>query len=494
MNARMGSAPRSPGYLGPIIILVALCVALFGGLIVSYLPWFFVLGGVFLVAVVAAAGVRPHFALLFVLMLVFEVIPQGLQPRVPVGPGRLQLYDIVILLLSVLVLLRAWAQGQRPLYSLGPVRWPLYYLLACLSSSLIYVRFFAPNQLALAEARQQIMWLVVPLMVLSVDTAKRYRFMVWSIVAVGLIIALYVTIQSLFGIRIMTGARVEMLDRLNSDITRSIAGGGVYIVVFAFFLILNRMIEGRIFWLWAGLAALLLVSGLAVQFGRGVWIATTIGLLISAALFRGFGGVVRVVIGATIAIAIVFSAALVFKPRLAEAVADRLTGIGAEVESGQSFGWRVMEIRDALPRIEQQPMTGVGIGGDYRRTSHLSQETTYIHNGYLYFPLKMGLFAAFVPFAFIAAFVVTIRQAKSRAGLAADPGFVAALCGAFAVPVITSYTQPEWSATQGVAAYAILMGLALLYRTFGAMPRGNGNAVRRGNTTMPGQLAKAPQS
>ena len=155
---------------------------------------------------------------------------------------------------------------------------------------------------------------------------------------------------------------------------------------------------------------------------------------------------------------------------MAEAALERFTGIGAEFRAGESFGWRLRENDAALARIERHLFTGVGIGGEYKQTGSLDQETTYIHNGYLYFPLKMGIFAAFIPFAFIVAFVITVRQAGVRHQKTGDPAFVAALCGAFSVPVMTSGTQPEWTAPQGIAAYAILIGLALLYRSFGAMP------------------------
>jgi hypothetical protein len=320
------------------------------------------------------------------------------------------------------------------------------------------------------------MWLIVPLMVLSVDRPKRYRLTIWSIVIIGLVISLYVTLQSLFEFRIMTGARVERLDpSKDRDVVRSIAGGGIYIVIFALFLILNRIIERRIFWLWGVAASFVLVAGLTVQFGRGVWMATALGLLISAWLFKGISGVVRAAVAAIVVIAITFSAAWIAKPRLAEAAVARFTGIGTEFRDGVSFGWRLRENEAALDRIEHNPLTGVGVGGEYKQTSSsdgFDQETTYIHNGYLYFPLKMGIFAAFIPFVFIYTFVITVRQGNARHPKTGDPALVAALSGAFAVPVFTSITQPEWAATQGVAAFAILFGLALLYRSFGALPAG----------------------
>jgi hypothetical protein len=54
---------------------------------------------------------------------------------------------------------------------------------------------------------------------------------------------------------------------------------------------------------------------------------------------------------------------------------------------------------------------------------------------------------------------------------------VAALAGAFIVPCISSYTQPEWADPRGVAAFAVFSGLALLYRRFGGVAHAAGPAA-----------------
>jgi O-antigen ligase len=132
-----------------------------------------------------------------------------------------------------------------------------------------------------------------------------------------------------------------------------------------------------------------------------------------------------------------------------------------------------MENQAAMDRIERNPVFGVGLGGQYKQTAssegHFGIEGTYIHNGYLFFPLKMGLVATFIPLAFMIAFALTLRQGVQRHRADPDNGLVAALAGAFAVPCVASYTQPEWADPRGIAAFAIFTGLALLFRRFGAV-------------------------
>jgi hypothetical protein len=486
---------RGPDFSGISIVLGALALASFIGLLTAYLPWQFTLMFLSLPIILLLSQAQPMIGLVIVLMFIFEVVPSAFQPRLPFGGGKLQSSDLILLYLTGVVLMQAMWKRSQPLLAMGPIRFPLYYLTVCMVTSLVYVRYFAPNPVALGEARTAIGWLIVPLMALSADTPNRAKWMLRCVVATGLIIAAYVTIQSVFSVRIMTGHGLfAALDNSsNSDVVRSIAGGGIYIIVFALFLVINRVLERRLFWLWGMAAALVLISGIGVQFGRAVWMAAVVGLLVSAAHFRGFAGAIKVLAVGVFAVGMVMSAVFVFQPRLAQAIVQRAVGIGAELESGGSYGWRLRENATAIDRIQRSPLMGVGLGGQYKQTAsaegHFGNEGTYIHNGYLVFPLKMGVWATFIPLAFIIAFWVTVKQGLARQAAREDAGLAAALLGGFVVPVITSYTQPEWFDPRGIAAFATFMGLALLYRRFGDFhlplddPAAAGAGVTRGTGT-----------
>jgi len=279
---------------------------------------------------------------------------------------------------------------------------------------------------------------------------------------------LFVSIQSAFDVRIMSAARIESLDRQNYDVTRSIAGGGVYLIAFALFYFLNALTDrpSRFWWLLPLIA--LVLMGLAVQFGRGVWVASSLGLLVSAFIHRGFAGAGRVVLIGGLILSLLVVGLSVVRPRAADALADRVLGIGSEIRTGSSFAWRQIENAQAIRAIARSPLTGVGQGGEYKLAikyeGSFAIDSWYIHNSYLYFPLKMGIFAVLIPFTFIGAFFYLARDVLRRRPPPKDRAFLGALLGAFIVPVLTSFTQPEWSATQGIAALAIFMALMLLYR------------------------------
>lgn len=463
-------------------VWISLAVAALGvllGLVTAVFPWYYTLLLVVAPAAFVLSAAAPWAGLVFALALLFEVIPKAFVPQVPLVGGRLQGYDVLLLYLAALYGLRLALAGRLTAWrELGPFRWALLYLAAAGAVSLVYARFVAGNEFAMSEARVLIAWLVLPLALAFFGDRVGLRRLTTAVLAFGCIVALYASVQSLFDLRIMTEARVESLDVANADVTRSIAGGGVYLVAFALFVFLNRLAEApRQFW-WLLPAIGLMLLGLAVQFGRGVWVATAAGLLVSAFMHRGWVGAARVLLIGGLALATLVAGLSLLRPRMVDALEERALGIVPELRAGGSFHWRVVENNEALRRIAERPLTGVGIGGDYKRTisssGSFAVETRYIHNSYLYFPLKMGVLASLVPVAFILAFMLTARRVR-RLHDARDRGLLAALCGAFVVPVLTSGTQPEWISPRGIAAMALLMAMLLMLLR-GAPPAASGAA------------------
>jgi len=365
-----------------------------------------------------------------------------------------------VLMLSAIVKRQAWWSGLRAF------RWPLLYVFLAYSISVVYVKIFAPNLLYLAEARNVMVWLLLPMTMLVAQTQQRQQRLILGVAGIVLIISVFLVLQSAIGLRIMTGSRVEALDaRANSDIVRSIAGGAIYLVVFVLFLVINRLWERRLS-LWLALPTMVLLTlALAVQFGRGVWLAAAIGLLVSAFYFRGLVGTLKTSFLFVLALVLALLLVMEVKPRTAEAIVDRFGSVGQEIDRGGSFAWRRIENSTAIEKILEHPFFGVGVGGEYKgyvsSSGSFQNETNYIHNAYLFFPLKFGLWTIFIPPVFIVAFLVTVRRYGRIATTGVDRGLAAATLGAFMVPVITSFTQPEWVDPRGIAAMCFLMAMAL---------------------------------
>jgi hypothetical protein len=414
----------------------------------------------------------PLFGLMLIIFLVFNVFPERFFPEFPFFGGKLKIYDLLLLYMTTIVTAAAVIKNQSIRGSLGPAFWPLLYVISFVAVSAVYGRMFLHNVDAISEARNHIGWLIIPLAVLCVDTPQKLKIFIRVILSSGLIIAVYVVIQSLFQIQIM-GGRVEALDlRGNQDVTRSTAGGGVYLIVFSLFYFFT-MAQARRVSLWVALiVSIILVAGLAVTFGRGVWVATALGLMVASILYQGVkGGAVTAMLGALLLAVVLFGMTLV-SPRTAEALVDRVMGIGTEISTGGSFHHRTIENSEAIKSITRKPILGVGIGGEYKQVvssvGAFDIETRYIHNAYLYFPLKMGILAFGIPFAFMTAFVSVFRTGKWFSSLSLrDRALPAATAGAFLVPMVTSFTQPEWTSMQGIVVISLLFITAWLTKRLG---------------------------
>lgn len=463
--ALAASLPPSPGAQAlrlAALVLVALAAAAFFGLAIAFLPWWLVVALVLLPLVVLGGAAWPYPVLLFALALVFQAIPGRFVP--PVGSFRV--HELIIMYLALVVVLRALWTREPLLAPSRPFLWALLYLAACVVASAVYARFFARNQFLITELRGFVMWLVLPLLAFCIRTPGQRQALVAFLVGTGVVVGAYTVAQSVLGVWLLND-RVEALDVTNLDVTRSLAGATTYLMVFTVFWAVNRAtVRARGWWLALALA-LVAGGGIAVSFGRGVWLAMAAGFLVATFLNRGLRGMLVSALVGALAVLLVLLTLSVAQPRLAEAVVERATGTGLELRSGGSFRWRLTEIHEAMKAIAERPFTGVGIGGDYKQ--HVSaiggfrNETRYIHNAYVGYMVKMGVHALLFQIAFVALFAGLAWRLRREVAEADRPAY-AALVGAFCVPVITSFTQPEWFTNPGVAAFCAFAALLLKYR------------------------------
>lgn len=441
-----------------VILGMALCIGLLVG--VSDPVGITVLFSAVLVLI--AGALWPLYAILIALALVFEAIPIGAVATV----GSVKPHEVLVAYLAGVVFVRAIFARQSLLGALAEFKWPLIYLACCITASLIYATFFARNPYVLGELRGFTVWLTLPMLALSIKDERDRVTFTRGLFFIAIVMATIVIIQSFFNVKILTEARVEVLDAEgNSDVTRSIAGGATYLIVFMLYYTILMPDERRWSMTWRVLGALLMILGLAVTFGRGVWIATTLGLMLSTFIARGIRGVVSTAAIGAAMVVVVLALAAMYNPRISEAVIERASGVGQEIQSGGSYAWRGLENRAAYAALRDRPWTGVGIGGEYKKTissqGHFEFETLYIHNAYVGYAVKMGLPGALFPPLMILCFIVTARRIFKR--VTPDGRLiVSSLVGAFLVPCITSYTQPEWLNDQGIAAFSMLITLLLL--------------------------------
>jgi O-antigen ligase len=410
----------------------------------------------------------PEIAIVFLLFLVYGLLPASFTPQISLGPGGVKLHELAILLLTAIAFIKNPSFDHLKKYSLwtNPV-----YLFLFLTVSAFIIGMLVYGTAAkdvLQEARAQMSWLLVFVTIYLIHTATRINRITWGLVILGLALAIAVLAQFVTGQSFIQNARVEGLNTLNttySDMNRSTAGGGIYMILFPIFYIIARLLTKSISIYLSILILTILTAGVIVTFGRGIWITTIIvGLFLSKSL-SGWGGVVKYTISLVIGASAALMLLAAYKPEIIAVTYERILSTTQEGSKNSSLGWRLEETEFAIKTLIKSPVFGIGYGTPYKPYFRLgtleSSEmlVRYIHNGYLGLWMKLGIFG---PIAAIWLIITIIKRGSLLIKKASDPkikSLAAALTAGFMVPTLTGFTQPEWLAPTGVTFFAIMLGL-----------------------------------
>lgn len=450
-----------------VLIVAVLMLSLIFGLASAVLPYWFLIAVLFLPVFFGLAWIWPELGIIGVMALLFGIVPYWLMPQVPFAGGQLQASELAFFGLLIIIAIQAtlrtgnWARGLR-IYA-----WPIGLLLVLALVSSISAYFFFENKLKdiLYEARIFIYWLIVPAVVVVLDSRKKLdRFLV-ALLALGVLLASMVLIQSFTGLTLLSArsAAVELstANEVYSDVVRSSLGQGVYVILFSLFLLIARYLLKVAKPLAYAPLIVVLAAGVLSTFGRGVWVASAIGALFMG-LLVGEKGIFKILLGGTVVVLVAAVLLSVSRPQMLNALSDRVMSIDTKVvQQDESLVWREIEREYAYKKISQYPF-GIGLGGDYqpiRNRQMKPEQTRYIHNSYLYLALKLGLIAIVIPFWVSWLMYANGRRLMRDMKDARHRATVAAVVAAFMLPNITSFTQPEWMDHPGVAFMGIMIGL-----------------------------------
>ncbi len=463
---RMTGATIAPGFPG---VLAGLGLAVIAGLVCAVGPWWLPIGLLIGCGALALTALFPLAGLVLCFMLTFQAIPATVAPEIPLGFFKLKPYELIFVWTSFAFMMRAVfapdsVKLDKPLFIA-----PMIFIFICVVVGVIYGKYFQGNtELVIAEARGFLGLLVLPMVQWIIrDKQGADRLSAWISVS-AVLVSIYVILQAVAGAHILDG-RVESLDQgRNSDVTRSVIDG-VYIQGFALYHMTLALKSGRRIRFWLIPFILIVLLGLLATFTRGAWAAAAMGGLVAAFLAARWRGVFIAAAMGVIMVAGAVSVAYVLKPRVAEAAIERALGIGKELREGGSYGWRRIENEEAFRNIREHPLLGVGIGGMYKKVAssgatNFELEYYFIHNSYLFFPLKMGIIAALGPILVAAAFLLGLaRIYRSTGGYV---GTTAAVCaGTMTMIFIGSVEGPHLKSFPGLLILGTAMALvAVAYR------------------------------
>jgi O-antigen ligase len=474
---------RRSGWIGKLLLaLVAAGLCVFCGLLAAVLPWWFVLIGLGMPMLAVVGYVWPFLGLLGVVVLCSGLVPSSLLPQVPLGPGKILGTDIALAMLLALALFKG---GQRAVLALRlarPFLLPVAMLLLAipLCSAIGYLLYGTTLKEVMGEARVQIYWAICLLPVILIYDMRGLHRVVWGVVLIGLALSVVVVLQFALGIQLLENARVEDLRTLGQrygDITRSTAGGAIYLVVFALFYLVARLLTKTLPALLVLPLVAVLAAGVIVSFGRGIWLATGFGMLAIAWHLGGLVAVRRLAVVMLLGLVVALGALTAFKPRMIDAAAERFTSTFAEGANKSSLGDRLEENSYAVRKILTSPLIGIGFGTAYkpRLDPYVDwSKVRYIHNSYLGLWLKLGLLGLAAALLLVrVVFQRGWRMLRSGALDARSRAVATACLAGFFVPVLTGVTQPEWLAVTGITFFALMAGLlATLEQRLAEAPAG----------------------
>jgi len=247
------------------------------------------------------------------------------------------------------------------------------------------------------DGRAFLYWLWLPLLYWLAmreppGGARLARVMVFMAVAVSMI----ALVQYFFGIQIAREGRVgglETLGVIENDQTRVQMQGYAFVMVGLAWAMVTATRGGRRLFLALPLI-LLFSAALYVNFGRALWAWSILAVLMCGVVLglrrAALLGSALVVLGA-----LGLASLAMVRPEVIEAVVSRVVSVADEGAIRTSGGWRRLENEASAARIARSPLFGIGLGGEYRpwlsEIRTFTEHTRYVHNGYVFVALKLGI-------------------------------------------------------------------------------------------------------
>lgn len=464
------AAPANGGRVASVMVaLVGLFLAAFFGLASAVLPWQFMVGMLGLPVLLLVGAAMPTVLFVAALLLLFGIMPEFIMARLPLGGATLRPAELVLIFCFVVVLARVLLNGLDLKSLLRPLAWPLAILVCGFMLGMVKGKVLSNNTLALADARQYVGWLALPVgLWFGIKHPGRLQRIV---IGVALLAATLMILQLGLGVQLIFGFRgAEYLSKDFSDVTRSAIGGGLFFLGYAAYRLFLHACDGER-WRWTALlGSLITIGGIVASFNRAIWAGFAVGallLLIFKPRTRRSAFLPFLVLFTCVCIGV--AGLFVAKPRAADALIERVVSIKDEGRRGSSLGFRFDENQQAMEAVRRSPITGVGMGGEYKRVyrqlsnaGSFETEVAFIHNGYLSLWLKLGVFGLIFPVLLFAAVYRAYRYVKLTTLPRSAPVLDASAVMMTTVMVfVSAVTSPDWSQSSTVAAFAALLAVLL---------------------------------
>jgi O-antigen ligase len=420
-----------------------------------------------------ASLLEPAIGVLTIVILVSSIVFEEALPLIPIGVGSFHVTDVLLLfLLGLSVFKKTFLRKYVPFKT--PLDRPLlfFYSAALISAGIAIAYFDVTFNLAMRELRLITYYLLFFVCKNLIREKKQIQIVVVGLLVIATVVATAMMIQALIGedFQFMPG-RVEAVNTLEQkyETIRIIPPGEflLYVVFVTVFCVIFSVKSRTLIFVNSGVL-LILGVGVVLTYTRILWF-TIFCLLAIFIMVMAHRKRMRIIVP-TILLVIVLAGILNFGfgkdgARMNEyksSISDRLLSMlnAEELMKSDSVGLRKMENRYAIKHIMENMLFGIGLGNKYRHGGEWKKdEGNYIHNGYLYIILKMGLLG-FIPFVIMSA-VFVVRGILNRNRI--NDLFLRGILNGFTLSylglIIILFYSPKVMEFGAIPVIAVLLGI-----------------------------------
>lgn len=429
---------------------------------------------------------KPAFGLLVILTLISSIVFKEALPVIPLGVGSLYIPDIILIYLLFLTIVSRGRAGRLfSDYGAGEKILFCFFIASIIALLNAVMVHKVPLVDAAGEFRILTYYLLYPVIAELFQSEKQIRYLVNGMFVLGLVVGGAMLIQAVIGesIHLMPG-RIEAAEAgYYPDSATRILPPGQALVLFIF------IVSGAILYLadrfnkiFVYLSFFVCAVGVLLTYNRSYWVAGFICFIILFAMaktnrkIRIFS---RLFFPSIMVLFFVLMFFLVspsrFASRYLKTIEDRVESLFSlnELYSSGSLQWRVKENSDAVESIKNNPILGIGLANKYRniRDPSLKLLETYVHNGYLWVLIKMGILG-FLPFV---SFFLWFLYESLKSLFELEPGYLRSVhvgISLFILAVMAiNFVNPMFMQWMSLVVIVISMGIAnvvkrIEYQTF----------------------------
>lgn len=415
---------------------------------------------------------RPEYLLLLILIMSSSIVNHTSLPRI----ARFTPVELGILFMLGIIVLRKLSNWKDEEFVQTPLDLPVFLFFVACSLSYLNAEYYlgTTNISSITIWRQLFDYLIFFAVTNFVRTRRQLLTLVGGMIIIATIVAGFMVAQQAVGPSVSVipgldevGTATALGIGLEGVARVSIPGAAIVYVMLlpAFILHSTSDYLPKRKWL-SFIAIILLPLAIAFTFDRNMWLGAVWGGLIFVAISR-FKSQRFILLILTLAIgAFVFVSLInVYFPRIDVVVgglAARFNSLfaGDELAVDASTRWRLRENELALPTIKENPILGLGPGAEYRDPwSIWDNHMSYIHNGYLFLLINVGI-VGFIPFLWFS--IAHVVKGLSSWFKLHDPilkGIVIGFALSYVAIVSSSVTSPRWIETAFTPLIGVILGI-----------------------------------